>query len=56
MRGSTLCKSFIEKATWNLMPLLEMNSSLNSLGVNVMLPIFFFSSAKNLQVKNCMLN
>lgn len=49
-------KSFIEKAKWNLMPLLEMNSIFSSLGMHVMLPIFFFSSAKNLQVKNCMLN
>lgn len=51
-----MCKSFIEKAKWNLTLLLEINSILKSLGINVMLPIFFSSSAKNLQVKNCMLN
>lgn len=56
VRGSTSHKSFIEKAKWNPVLLLEINSILNSFGINVMLPKFFFSGAKNLQVKNCLLN
>lgn len=32
-RVSTLCKLSIEKAKWNLMLLLEINSILNSLGI-----------------------